>query len=130
MRPIIDGPIFVKYEAEFIKRLYQKNYKSLAVALNTYIQYIDDILLINNCYLRTYVDSIYTGELKIKDTIESVLSVSYLDSSLERDMGGNLKTKFHDKRDDFNLSIVNCPYLCSSISSSNAYDRVLVSRSI
>lgn len=100
------------------------------MAFNTYIQYIDDILLINNCYLRTYVDSIYTGELKIKDTIESVLSVSYLDSSLKRDMGGNLRTKFYDKRDDFNLSIVNCPYLCSSISSSNAYDRVLVSRSI
>ena len=96
------------------------------MAFNTYIQYIDDILLINNCYLRTYVDSIYTGELKIKDTIESVLSVSYLDSSLKRDMGDNLRTKFYDKRDDFNLSIVNCPYL----SSSNAYDRVLVSRSI
>ena len=64
---------------------------------------------------------IYPGELEIKDTTESDTSPSYLDILLEKDTNGNLTTKLYDKRDDFNFSIVNFPYLCSNIPSSPAY---------
>ena len=58
---------------------------------------------------------------RLKDTTESVSSVSYLDVLLEKDLNGILTTKLYDKRDDFNFSIVNFPYLCSNIPSSPAY---------
>lgn len=72
-------------------------------------------LSINNCYLHSYFDSIYPSELEIKDTTESESSVSYLDILLEKDINGNLTTKLHYKRDNFNISIVNFPYSCSNI---------------
>ena len=91
------------------------------MAFNLTLRYIDDVLSINNCYFHTYVDSIYPSELEIKDTTESASSVSYFDILLGIDIDGNLTTKLHDKRDDFNFSIVNFPYLCSNIPSSAAY---------
>lgn len=41
-----------------------------------FIQNIDDVLSIENCYFHTYEDSIYPSVLKIKDTTESASSVS------------------------------------------------------
>lgn len=38
----------------------------------------------------TYVESMYTSELEKKDTTEPASFVSYLNSLLERDIGGNL----------------------------------------
>ena len=91
------------------------------MAFNSTFRYIYDVLSINNCYFLTDVDSIYPSELEIKDTTASASSISYLDILLEMDIDGNLTTKLYDKRDDFNFSIVNFPYLCSNIPSSPAY---------
>ena len=76
---------------------------------------------INTVNFHSYVNSIYPCELEIKDTTDSDMSVSYLDILLEKDSDGNLTTKLYDKRDDFNFSIVNFPYLCRNIPSSPAY---------
>ena len=65
--------------------------------------------------LHTYVDSIYLSELEIKDTTESSISASYLDTLVNRDINGKLTTQLYDKQDDFSFSIVNFPYLCSSL---------------
>ena len=119
--PLLADLFLYSYEAEFIQKLVREKNKSLAVAFNSTFRYIDDVLSINNCYFHTYVDSIYPSELEIKDTTESASSVSYLDILLEMDIDGNLTTKLYDKRDDFNFSIVNFPYLCSNIPSSPAY---------
>jgi hypothetical protein len=37
------------------------------------------------------------------------------------DTNGKIMTQLDDKRDDFNFSIVNFPYLCSNIAASPAY---------
>ena len=112
---------FYSYEAEFLQRLVHDKKKSFVVTFNSTFRYIDDVLSINNSNFHSYVDSIYPGELEIKDTTESVSSVSYLDVLLEKDLNGILTTKLYDKRDDFNFSIVNFTYLCSNIPSSPAY---------
>lgn len=108
------------YEAEFIQKLVQENNKALVVAFNSTFRYTDDVWSINN-YFHSYVNSIYSSELEIKDTTDSEISVSYLDVLVEKDVNGNLTTKLYDKRDDFNFSIVNFPYLCSNLTSSPAY---------
>jgi hypothetical protein len=56
-----------------------------------------------------------TIELEIKDNTDTDMSASYLDLHLEIDSEGRLRTKLYDKRDDFNFSIVNFPFICSNI---------------
>jgi hypothetical protein len=40
---------------------------------------------------------------------------------LKLDTNDKITTQLYDKRDDFNLSIVNFPYPCSNIPASPAY---------
>ena len=64
--------------------------------------YTDDVLLLNN-----FVDRIYPIKPEKKDTTDTDMSTSYLDLHLEIDSEGRLRTKLYDKRDDFNIPIVN-----------------------
>jgi hypothetical protein len=65
-------------------------------------RYKDDVLSLNN-----FVDRIYSIEPEIKDTTDTYRSISYLDLHLKIDSEGRLWTKVYDKRDDFNIPIVN-----------------------
>ena len=49
------------------------------------------------------------------------MSASYLDLHPEIDNEGRLRTKFYDKRDDFNFPIVKFPFICSNIPAAPAY---------
>ena len=42
-------------------------------------------------------------------------SAAYLDLQFETDNEGLLRKKLYDKRDDFNLPILNLPFICSNI---------------
>ena len=42
-------------------------------------------------------------------------SAAYLDLQFETDNEGLLRKKLYDKRDDFNLPILNFPFICSNI---------------
>jgi hypothetical protein len=109
------GLLFLySYEAEFIEKLLHEKNKPLAVAFNSTL-YIDDVLSINNDRFHSYVESVYTSELEIKDATESSTSASYLDVLLDIHASGKLNTQLYDKRDDFNFAIVNFPYTCSNI---------------
>jgi hypothetical protein len=48
-------------------------------------------------------------------------SASYLDLHIEIDSEGRLRTTLYDKRDDFNFSIVDFPFICSNIPTATAY---------
>ena len=112
--PLLADLFLYSYGVEFIQKLLHEKNKSLAVAFNSTFRYIDDV---SNDQFHSYVDSIYPNELEIKDTTECSTSTSYLDVLLKLDTNG----KLYDKRDDFNFSIVNFPYLCSNIPASPAY---------
>jgi hypothetical protein len=57
-----------------------------------------------------FVDRIY-----LIDTTDTARPASYLDLHLEIDSEGWLRTKLYNKRDDFNIPIVNFPAICSNI---------------
>ncbi|KAK3086896.1 hypothetical protein FSP39_025078 [Pinctada imbricata] len=59
--------------------------------------------------------------LEVKETTETNNSASYLDIMLSYDTDGHMNTSLYDKRDDFNFSITNFPFLSSNIPSSPAY---------
>ena len=79
---------------------------------------MDDVLSLNNSRFGDFVDRIYPIELEIKDTTDTDRSASYLE--------GRLRTKLYDKRDDFNIPIVNFPFICSNIPAAPAY-RIYIS---
>ncbi|KAK3090002.1 hypothetical protein FSP39_008377 [Pinctada imbricata] len=65
--------------------------------------------------------TIKPSELEVKETTETNNSASYLDIMLSYDTDGHMNTSLYDKRDDFDFSIINFPFLSSNIPSSPAY---------
>jgi hypothetical protein len=61
--------------------------------------------------------------LKLKNTTECSTSTLHLDVLLKLGTNSKIMTQLYDKRDDFNFSIVNFPYmyLCSNIPASPTY---------
>jgi hypothetical protein len=96
------------------------------VAFDSTFRYIDDALSINNNQFQSYVDLIFPNELEIKYTTECSTSASYLDILLKLGTNGKITTQLYDKRDYFNFSIVNIPYLCSNIPVSPSYGIYIV----
>jgi hypothetical protein len=68
-----------------------------------------------------FVDRIYPIEPEMKDATDTDTSTSYLDLHLEIDSEGRLRIKLYDKRDDFNIPIVNFPFIRSNILAAPAY---------
>ena len=68
-----------------------------------------------------FVDRIYPIEPEIKDTTDTDTSASDLDLHIEIDTEGRLRTKLYDKKDEFNFSIVNFPFISSNIPAGPAY---------
>ena len=99
------------YDADFIQGLLKKNKNKIARSFNFTFCYIDDVLSVYNSRFGDFVDRIYLIELGIKDTTDTERSASYLDLHLEIHSEGLLKAKLYDKRDDFNFSIVNFPFI-------------------
>ena len=59
---------------------------------------------------------IYPIGLDRKDTTDTDRSASYLDLHLKiKNKVRRLRTRFNDKRDDFNFPIVNFPFICRNI---------------
>jgi hypothetical protein len=103
--------------ADFWQGLLKKNEKKLSQSFNFTFTYTDDFRSLNNYRFGEFVDRIYSIELEITDTTDTDRSASYL----EIDSEGLLSTKLYDKRDDFNLPIVNFAFICSNIPAAPAY---------
>jgi hypothetical protein len=109
--PLLADLFLYSYEVNFIQGLLKKKEKKLPRSFNFTFRYIYDVLSLNNSRFGDFVDHIYPIELEIKDTTYTNRSASYLDLHLKIDSEGRLRTKLYDKRDDFNFSIVNFPFI-------------------
>ncbi|KAK3083072.1 hypothetical protein FSP39_013191 [Pinctada imbricata] len=118
--PLLADIFLYSYEAEFIQSLVSEGKRYLASEYNFTYRYIDDVLSINNPKFADYLSSIYPSELEVKETTETNNSASYLDIMLSYDTDGHMNTSLYDKRDDFNFSVTNFPFLSSNIPSSPA----------
>ena len=127
--PLIADLFLYSYEADFIQGLLKKNEKKLARSFNFTFRYIDDVLSLNNSRFGDFIDRIYPIELEIKDTTDTDTSASYLDIYLETDSEERLRTPY-DKRADFNLLIVNLPFISSNIPATPIAFRLHILKSI
>ena len=89
-------------------------------AFNTASRYCDDILNINNVYFDKLVSQIYPPELQLNKANSSDIEAAFLDLylSISNDI---VSTKIYDKRDDFDLEIVNFPFIDGDVPSSTSY---------
>ncbi|KAK3100741.1 hypothetical protein FSP39_024528 [Pinctada imbricata] len=128
--PLLADIFLYSYEAEFIQSLVSEGKRYLASDFNFTYRYIDDVLPINNPKFADYLSSIYPSELEVKETTETNNSASYLDIMLSYDTDGHMNTSLYDKRDDFNFSITNFPFLSGNIPSSPAYGVFILNAAI
>ena len=89
-------------------------------AFNTTSRYLDDILIINNVYFDNMIGQIYPSELKLHKANTSDTEAAFLDLhlSISNDC---VSTKIYDKRGDFDLKMVNFPFLDGVVPRSTSY---------
>ena len=117
--PLLANLFLFYYEYKYMKNLVKDNLQ-VAMKFNGTMRYIDDLLTLNNRGFASKIPDIYPPELDLKTTTESPTTVSYLDILITIN-NGQYATAVYDKRDSFNFSIVNFPYLSSNIPSKPAY---------
>ena len=105
--PLLADLFVYSYESEFLQKLVKDKKIHEATAFNFTYRYINDILSINNSRFAEFLPLIYPPELEVKETTDTALSASFLDLYLEFDDSGQISTKIYDKRDDFNVKIIN-----------------------
>ena len=64
---------------------------------------------------------VYPTELEIRDTTDTNESASYLETPIEIECEGGLRTKLYVKRNDFSFLIVNFPFTWCNIQTTPAY---------
>jgi hypothetical protein len=119
--PLLADLFVYSYESAFLQKLVKDKKIHEASTFNFTYRYIDDVLSINNPRFAKCLPLIYPPELEVKETTDTASSASFLDLYLEFDDSGKICTKIYDKRDDFNLKIINFPNMCSNIPASPAY---------
>jgi hypothetical protein len=90
--PLLADLFLYSSEAYFIQQPLKKKENKLSRSFKCTYRNIEDVLSLNNSRFGDFVDS-----------------------------EGRLRTKFFDKRDDFNFPIVNFPFICSNIPAAPAY---------
>ena len=89
-------------------------------AFNTPSRYFDDILNTNNDYFYNMVSQIYPSEPQLNKANTSDTDAAFYDLhlSISRDI---FCTKLYDKRDDFDIEIVNIKFLDGDVPRSTSY---------
>ena len=108
------------YERDFMMSLSDDKQTDVIDAFNTTSRYLDDILNINNVYFDNVVSQIYPSELQLNKVNASDTKATFLDLhlSISNDI---VSTEIYDKRDDFDVEIVNFPFLDGDVPRSTIY---------
>ena len=83
-------------------------------AFNSKSRYLDDLLNIDNPYFEGMVNQIYPPELQLNKANTSDTEAPFLYLHLS-DSNGFVSSKIYDKRDDFDIDIVNFPLLDADV---------------
>ena len=102
------------YERDFMLSLSDANQSEVIEASNSSSQYLDDLLNIDNNFFDSMVNHIYPSELQLNKANVSDTEATFLDLNLSIS-DGFVKTKFFNKRNDFDFDIVNFPFLDGDI---------------
>ena len=118
--PLVADLFLFCYERDFMVSLTDDKQAEVIDAFNTTSRYLDDIFNIYNVYFDNMVSQIYPSELQLNKANTSDTKAAFLDLHLliSNDI---VSTKIYDKRDDFDLEIVNFPFLDGDVPLSTSY---------
>ena len=96
-----------------MKSLLRENQADIIEAFDSSSRYLDDLLNIDNIYFDQMVDRIYPTELQLNranssDTEAPFFFFFYLNLCISN---GTVSTKIYDKWVDFDIDIINFPFL-------------------
>ena len=94
------------------------NQADIIEAFNSTSRYLDDLNIDNP--LEGMVNQIYPNELQLNEANISDTEASFLDLHLSIS-NGFVSSKIYDKRDDFDIDIVNFPFLDSDVPGQPSY---------
>ena len=119
--PLLADHFFYSYENEFLDNMIKSGHRRLARSFNLCYRYIDDLIVFNNKTFLDYLKDIYLSQLTVEKANKSDHLADYLDLPFIIDSGGKLSTRLDDKLNDFDVHIVNFPFLSSNIPSGPSY---------
>ena len=108
--PLVADLFLFCYERDFMLCLSEDNQSEVIVAFSSTSRYLDDLLNTDNNFFDSMVNHIYRSELQLNKANMSDTEALFSDLHLSI-LDGFAKTKYYDKRDDFNFDIVNFLFL-------------------
>ena len=124
--PLIADLFLFCYERDFMTSLSDVKQAEIIEAFKSTSRYLDDLLNIDNPYFEGMVSRIYLPELQLNNANTSDSEALFLDLSISN---GFVSSKIYDKHNDFDLDVVNFPFLDGDVPRSTAY-RVYISQLI
>ena len=118
--PLVADLFLLCYAGDFMLSLSEDNQSDVIEAFNSTSRYLDDLVNIDNNFFDSIVNRIYPSELQLNKANVSDTEASFLDLHLSIS-DGFVKTKFYDKRDDFDFDIVNFPFLDDDVPRSTSF---------
>ena len=118
--PVVADLFLFRYETFFIKSLSRETLADIIEAFNPTFIYISDLLNIDNIHVEQMVDRIYPAEFKLNEANSSDTEAPVLDVNFSIN-NGTVSTKIYDKRDDFNVDVVNFPLLDGDVPRRTSY---------
>ena len=118
--PLVADLFLFCYERDFMLSLSDNNQTDIIEAFNSISRYLEDLIHIDNPYFEQMVGQIYPTELQLNKAnfSDTEAPFLYLNWSITN---GIVTSKIYDKRDDFNLEIVNFPFLDRDVPRSSSY---------
>ena len=98
----------------------RSGHRRLSRSFNLCYRYINYLFLTDKKLL-DYLKEIYPSQLTVEKANKSDHLADYLDLTFIIDGGDKLLTRLYDKSDDFDIHIINFPFLSSIITSGHSY---------
>ena len=111
--PMLANLLLCSYENEFLDNMIRSGHRRLARLFNLFYSYTDDLILFNNKKFLDYLKEIRPSQLTVEKANKSDHLADHLDLTFIIDSRGKLSPRLYDKRDDFDLHIVNFAFLSS-----------------
>ena len=126
--PLVADLFLFCYERDFMTSLSDVKQSETIEAFKSTSTYLDDLLNIDNPYFEGMVNRICPPELQLNKANTADTEAPFLDLHLSIS-NGFVSSKIYDKRDDFNIIIINFPFLDNDVPRLTSY-RVYISQLI
>ena len=103
--PLIADLVLYCYERDFMSDLHKSKRHDLIDMFNDTSRYLDDIFPIDNPEFEKYIPDLYQAERQLNKANSSDKETSFLDLNIKV-FGSDIHTSVYDKRDDFELPMV------------------------